>query len=116
MYPFAVCSVPGSLSRACDSSPLGRLWSSDRTRKGHTRRRNGMHTWAKRGLQTALVTGGLFMLGTGIASAQDNVHPDVKPTGIDGLVNASPQAGTAPAPLADVPMQLKRNDVNTPVG
>ncbi|HEX9336221.1 MAG TPA: hypothetical protein VF892_10055, partial [Pseudonocardiaceae bacterium] len=74
-----------------------------------------MHTWAKRGLQTALVTGGLFMLGTGIASAQDNVHPDAKPVGIDGLVN-TPQAGTAPAPLADVPIQAKNNTANTPLG
>ena len=30
-----------------------------------------MQTWAKRGMQTALVTGGLLMLGTGIASANE---------------------------------------------
>jgi hypothetical protein len=35
-----------------------------------------MRTWAKRGFQTALVTGGLLMLGTGIASADENVDPD----------------------------------------
>jgi len=35
-----------------------------------------MQTWAKRGIQTALVTGGLLMLGTGIASADENVSPD----------------------------------------
>ncbi|AIJ27121.1 beta strand repeat-containing protein [Amycolatopsis methanolica] len=35
-----------------------------------------MQTWAKRGIQTALVTGGLLMLGTGIASADENVNPD----------------------------------------
>lgn len=75
-----------------------------------------MHTWAKRGLQTALVTGGLFILGTGIASAQDAVHPDAKPTGIDAMANASPQAGTAPSPLVDAPIQAKRNTVNTPLG
>lgn len=35
-----------------------------------------MQTWARRGIQTALVTGGLLMLGTGIASADENVNPD----------------------------------------
>ncbi|ASR38786.1 hypothetical protein BAY61_31545 [Prauserella marina] len=35
-----------------------------------------MQTWAKRGIQTALVTGGLLMLGTGIASADEKVDPD----------------------------------------
>ncbi|UQS21695.1 hypothetical protein L1857_02080 [Amycolatopsis thermalba] len=35
-----------------------------------------MQTWAKRGIQTALVTGGLLMLGTGIASADENINPD----------------------------------------
>ncbi|RLK60240.1 beta strand repeat-containing protein [Actinokineospora cianjurensis] len=38
-----------------------------------------MQTWAKRGFQTALVTGGLLMLGTGIASADDNINPDHTP-------------------------------------
>ncbi|GLZ37429.1 hypothetical protein [Actinokineospora sp. NBRC 105648] len=38
-----------------------------------------MQTWAKRGFQTALVTGGLLMLGTGIASADDVVNPDATP-------------------------------------
>src|SRR2546429_4113893 len=32
-----------------------------------------MHSWAQRGLRIALVTGGLFMLGSGIASAQGAV-------------------------------------------
>lgn len=35
-----------------------------------------MQTWAKRGIQTALVTGGLLMLGTRIASADEKVNPD----------------------------------------
>lgn len=35
-----------------------------------------MQTWAKRGIQTALVTGGLLMLGTGIASADEGGNPD----------------------------------------
>jgi hypothetical protein len=45
-----------------------------------------MQTWAKRGIQSALVTGGLLMLGTGIASAQENVSPDAAPPLIDGAV------------------------------
>ena len=32
-----------------------------------------MQSWAKRGLRVALVTGGLFLLGSGIASAQGSV-------------------------------------------
>jgi trimeric autotransporter adhesin len=61
-----------------------------------------MHTWAKRGLQTALVTGGLLMLGTGIASADEDVNPD-KP--------ASPLDGTA-----TVPVHMHNNAVGTPLG
>ena len=38
-----------------------------------------MHTWAKRGLQTAVVTGGLFAIGSGIASASENVTPAAIP-------------------------------------
>ena len=43
-----------------------------------------MQTWAKRGIQTALVTGGLLMLGTSIASASENVNPDRPASPIDG--------------------------------
>lgn len=43
-----------------------------------------MQTWAKRGLQTALVTGGLLMLGTGIASADEDVSPDRPASPLDG--------------------------------
>ncbi|KAA9166671.1 hypothetical protein FPZ12_000130 [Amycolatopsis acidicola] len=42
-----------------------------------------MQTWAKRGIQTALVTGGLLMLGTGIASADENVNPDTPAGPVD---------------------------------
>ncbi|WP_026421765.1 beta strand repeat-containing protein [Actinokineospora inagensis] len=45
-----------------------------------------MQTWAKRGFQTALVTGGLLMLGTGIASADDNVNPDTPAPALDTKV------------------------------
>jgi trimeric autotransporter adhesin len=61
-----------------------------------------MQTWAKRGLQTALVTGGLLMLGTGIASADEDVNPD-KP--------ASPLAGSVTAPV-----HMDKNEVGSPLG
>jgi hypothetical protein len=52
-----------------------------------------MQTWAQRGLRTALVTGGLLMLGTGIANASQ--HVPATPTDAGGL----PGAGSLPAPL-----------------
>ncbi|MGH3437708.1 MAG: chaplin family protein [Sciscionella sp.] len=59
-----------------------------------------MQTWAKRGLQTALVTGGLLMLGTGIASAQENVNPDRPPSPLDGTLS--------------VPVHVHDNAIGTP--
>jgi hypothetical protein len=47
-----------------------------------------MQTWAKRGLQTTLATGGVLMLGTGIASASKNGAID--PMAEFGLADASP--------------------------
>lgn len=61
-----------------------------------------MQTWAKRGLQTALVTGGLLMLGTGIASADEDVNPDKPATPLDGSVTA--------------PVHMDNNAVGTPLG
>jgi trimeric autotransporter adhesin len=61
-----------------------------------------MQTWAKRGLQTALVTGGLLMLGTGIASADEDVNPDRPATPLDGSVTA--------------PVHLQNNAIGTPLG
>ncbi|WP_410587499.1 beta strand repeat-containing protein [Amycolatopsis sp. lyj-23] len=61
-----------------------------------------MQTWAKRGLQTAFVTGGLLMLGTGIASADENVNPDTPASPLD--LNAT------------VPFQEANNAVGTPFG
>ncbi|HWC83628.1 MAG TPA: hypothetical protein VG756_27035 [Pseudonocardiaceae bacterium] len=61
-----------------------------------------MHTWVRRGLQTALVTGGLLMLGTGIASASENVNPDTPANPVD--------AGVA------VPINIDQNQIGTPVG
>lgn len=45
-----------------------------------------MQTWAQRGLRTALVTGGLLVLGTGIASANENVNPDLPPSPLDSPI------------------------------
>ncbi|PXY31638.1 beta strand repeat-containing protein [Prauserella muralis] len=61
-----------------------------------------MQTWAKRGIQTALVTGGLLMLGTGIASANEKVDPD-SPAGPLDLT-------------ASVPIDIKDNAIGTPGG
>jgi hypothetical protein len=61
-----------------------------------------MQTWAKRGLQTALVTGGLLMLGTGIASADEDVNPDKPVSALDGSVA--------------VPVHLDNNALGTPLG
>ncbi|HVV09070.1 hypothetical protein [Amycolatopsis sp.] len=58
-----------------------------------------MQTWAKRGIQTALVTGGLLMLGTGIASADENVNPDTPAGPLD--INAS------------IPVDISKNAVGT---
>ncbi|MEU6644931.1 hypothetical protein ABZ863_20545 [Saccharomonospora sp. NPDC046836] len=61
-----------------------------------------MQTWAKRGIQTALVTGGLLMLGTGIASANEKVDPDTPAGPLDLTVS--------------VPVDIADNAVGTPVG
>ncbi|MPY77248.1 MAG: hypothetical protein GEV04_01890 [Actinophytocola sp.] len=61
-----------------------------------------MHKWAKRGIQTALVTGGMFMLGTGIASADENVDPDRPASPIDGGVT--------------VPVDISNNNMGTLTG
>ncbi|HEY0805681.1 MAG TPA: hypothetical protein VGD84_11470 [Pseudonocardiaceae bacterium] len=61
-----------------------------------------MHTWVRRGLQTALVTGGLLMLGTGIASADENVNPDTPPSPVDAQVS--------------VPIDTSQNALGTPAG
>jgi hypothetical protein len=60
-----------------------------------------MQTWAKRGIQSAFVTGGLLMLGTGIASADENVNPDAAPSAVDG--------GVA------VPVDVEQNVVGNPI-
>lgn len=61
-----------------------------------------MQTWAKRGLQTALVTGGLLMLGTSIASADEDVNPDAPASPLDGRLI--------------VPVHLDNNQIGSPFG
>jgi hypothetical protein len=63
-----------------------------------------MQTWAKRGIQTALVTGGLLMLGTGIASADEDVNPDrpASPLDAEPRVNFSFGEDTIDAPVDGV--------------
>lgn len=61
-----------------------------------------MHTWVRRGLYSALVTGGLLMLGTGIASADENVNPDTPPNPVDASVT--------------VPIDAGQNAIGTPFG
>ncbi|KZB85250.1 beta strand repeat-containing protein [Amycolatopsis regifaucium] len=61
-----------------------------------------MQSWAKRGLQTALVTGGLLMLGTGIASADEQVNPDTPASPLDANVT--------------VPIEIGNNAIGTPLG
>jgi hypothetical protein len=61
-----------------------------------------MQTWAKRGLQTALVTGGLLMLGTTIASADENVNPDAPASPLDGRLI--------------IPVNLDNNQIGSPLG
>ncbi|MGW7535198.1 PE-PGRS family protein [Amycolatopsis sp. NPDC054798] len=74
-----------------------------------------MQTWAKRGLQTALVTGGLLMLGTGIASADENVNPDTPASPLDLNVTvpideANNAIGT---PLGQVDLPAHHNEIST---
>lgn len=61
-----------------------------------------MQTWAKRGIKTALLTGGLLMLGTGIASADEDVNPDRPASPLDGSIT--------------VPVHAANNAIGTPFG
>jgi hypothetical protein len=77
-----------------------------------------MQSWAKRGLQTALVTGGLLMLGTGIASAEENVNPDGAPSLLDGGVAVPVHVGNIAVgtPLGEqftIPMIIDTDEIGT---
>jgi LPXTG-motif cell wall-anchored protein len=56
-----------------------------------------MNVWMKRGLQTALLTGGLLAVGSGIASADDSIDVAVPVTVTD---NALAVLGTSPGMAA----------------
>src|ERR1700716_2298136 len=84
------------------SSPPGPEHPHKPARETTMKENSHMQSWAKRGLQTALVTGGLLMLGTGIDSADENVDPDIPASPLDLNV-------TVPYPIAD-------NALGTPIG
>ncbi|GAA3997698.1 PE-PGRS family protein [Allokutzneria multivorans] len=47
-----------------------------------------MHSWAKRGMKAALLTGGMFILGAGIAQAGEaQVNPDAPTTPLGGKIS-----------------------------
>src|SRR2546429_6522382 len=71
-------------------------------RKGKPEGESPMQTWAKRGIQTALVTGGLLMLGTGIASADEDVNPDKPASPLDGSLS--------------IPVNIQNNSIGSPLG
>ncbi|MBA0124004.1 hypothetical protein H0B56_00420 [Haloechinothrix sp. YIM 98757] len=83
-----------------------------------------MQNWAKRGFQTALVTGGLLMLGTGIASADENVDPDKSPASpLDGSISVPIQSennavgvlGQDQQDLPEFNEEISTKDVTEPV-
>ena len=73
-----------------------------------------MRIWAKRGIQAALVTGGMIALGTGVANAggcEATCPPQPHGSG-DG---AAP-AGLLSGPGVDVPIHAANNKIGTPLG
>ena len=78
-----------------------------------------MHTWAKRGLQTAVVTGGLFVIGSGIASASENVTP-AAPANLPAVGNVSGvvsglTGGETPVKAVPVAQVLDSGALSAPV-
>lgn len=73
-----------------------------------------MRIWAKRGIQAALVTGGMIALGTGVANAGgcDATCPPLPHGSVDG---AAP-AGLLSGPGVDVPIHAANNKIGTPLG
>ena len=67
-----------------------------------------MHVWARRGLKSALITGGMLVLGTGIASAEEKVNPDLPPSPLDGGASVPIRVGNigvgTPIEQVDVPV------------
>ncbi|MCP2197602.1 hypothetical protein [Lentzea flava] len=73
-----------------------------------------MRIWAKRGIQAALVTGGMIALGTGVANAGgcDATCPPLPHGSVDG----SAPAGLLSGPGVDVPIHAANNKIGTPLG
>lgn len=73
-----------------------------------------MRIWAKRGIQAALVTGGMIALGTGVANAGgcDATCPPQPHGSVDG----SAPAGLLSGPGVDVPIHAANNKIGTPLG
>ncbi|GAB3438069.1 hypothetical protein [Actinophytocola sediminis] len=71
-----------------------------------------MQTWARRGIQTALVTGGVLMLGTGIASADEDVNPDkpASPVDLQDAIGKVPVANQVVDQIAGVTVLDNRGD------
>ncbi|MBV8931001.1 MAG: hypothetical protein JO285_00355, partial [Kutzneria sp.] len=67
-----------------------------------------MQTWAKRGFQAALVTGGMLVLGAGIANASEDT-PSVNPLGVPMNANFIDVD-------ASIPVKAQSNQIGTPVG
>jgi hypothetical protein len=61
-----------------------------------------MQTWARRSLQAALITGGSLMLGTGIASADEDVNPDRPASPLD--------------PQVEFPVRVHDDAIGAPAG
>lgn len=73
-----------------------------------------MRIWAKRGIQAALVTGGMIALGTGVANAGgcDATCPPLPHGSVDG----SAPTGLLSGPGVDVPIHAANNKIGTPLG
>jgi hypothetical protein len=73
-----------------------------------------MNVWMKRGLQTALITGGLLTAGTGLASADDSATVTVPVTVTD---NALAVLGTAPGTTpAEIDLPALKGTVGADLG
>ncbi|MFB9906482.1 beta strand repeat-containing protein [Allokutzneria oryzae] len=76
-----------------------------------------MNTWAKRGIRAAIVTGGMFMLGAGIAQAHEaDSNPDRPINTVDGTitvkVNVDGNAIGAPLGLTQVDLPSVKRDIS----
>ncbi|SDN28628.1 hypothetical protein SAMN04489726_5883 [Allokutzneria albata] len=75
-----------------------------------------MNTWAKRGIRAAIVTGGMFMLGAGVAQAHEADNPDRPINTVDGTitvkVNIDGNQIGAPLGLTKVDLPSIKRDIS----